>query len=132
MPELRTPVAPEEWLFRRGYATPEKNYLNPDGSATSRVYKLREKDNGELSVDIKSMTTPLQAVSDASRFMLFEIANNDVLEVGLSTYHDPLTPDVNGVDNPAHAVIIGLSMNDDVLPGILARKSRRVHLNLPI
>lgn len=130
MPDLRTLVDRREWLFRRGYATPEKNYLNPDGSATSRVYKLREKDNGELSVDIKSMTTPAQAVGDVSRFMLFEIANNDVLEAGLATYHDPLTADAHGVDNPAHAVIVGLSLDDDVLPGVLARKSRRVNVNI--
>ena len=48
MPDLRTPVDRQEWLFRRGRATPEKNYMNPDGTATSRVFKLREKDNGEL------------------------------------------------------------------------------------
>lgn len=62
--------------------------------------------------------------------MLFEIANNDVLEAGLMTYHDPLTADVHGIDNPAHAVIIGLSLDDDVLPGVLARKSRKVNVNI--
>jgi hypothetical protein len=48
----RKHVAEDEWLFRRSWL-PEKKFLNPDGSATSRVFKLKEKDKGELSVDVK-------------------------------------------------------------------------------
>lgn len=124
--EVPTPVDRQEWLYRRGYATPEKKYMNPDGSATSRVFKLREKDNGELSVDVKSMTTPEKAIGDPTKFMLFEISNAAVLGAGLFTYHAPLSEQKQGIDNPAHAVIIGMSLDDDILPGILARKSRRV------
>ncbi|MFV8328504.1 hypothetical protein [Flavobacterium sp. ZS1P14] len=47
-----------ELLYRRGYNRPEKKYLNPDGTATSRVFKLRAKDNGKLSVDLARLTTP--------------------------------------------------------------------------
>jgi hypothetical protein len=75
MSKPRPVVAPLEWLYRRGYSSPEKKYMNPDGTATSRVFKLREKDHGELSVDVKSMTTVEASVGDASQFMLFEIAN---------------------------------------------------------
>jgi hypothetical protein len=69
----RLSVDSTEWLYRRSYSSPEKNYLNPDGSATSRVFKLREKDHGELSVDVKSLTTPANSIGDASKFILFEI-----------------------------------------------------------
>ena len=44
----------------------ERKYMNPDGTATSRVFKLRDKDNGQLSVDVKSLTTSEQAVGDSS------------------------------------------------------------------
>lgn len=128
MADTRPPVDPAEWLRRRGYSTPEKKYMNPDGTATSRVFALREKDNGELSVDVKSMTTPQNAVGDATKFMLFEVANRDVLGIGLQTFHDPLTLETHGSDNPAHAVITGMNPDDDTLPGLLARKSRRVFL----
>lgn len=60
MEETRRLVATDEWLFRRSFL-PEKKYMAPDGSATSRVFKLREKDNGELSVDVKSLTTMIKS-----------------------------------------------------------------------
>lgn len=118
----RKEVSPLEWIYRRGFTTPEKKYLNPDGSATSRVFKLREKDQGELSVDVKSMTTPQVAIGDSSRFFLFEINNTSVLEIDLKTLHDPL-PDG---ENDAHAVIVGMTLEDEIAPGLLARKSKRV------
>ena len=123
---MRTPVDPQEWLFRRSYSNPEHKYMNPDGSANSRVFKLRDKDKGELSVDVRSMTTPESAVAEDSRYMLFEIANLEVINAGLCTEHDPLTVELDGVDNPAHAVILGMAEDDDVLPGLLARRARRV------
>ncbi|HEY5370639.1 MAG TPA: hypothetical protein VIJ75_16765 [Hanamia sp.] len=46
MPDRKKVIA-QEWLYRRGFSTPEKKYMNPDGTATSRVFKLRAKDNGE-------------------------------------------------------------------------------------
>jgi hypothetical protein len=127
MAEQRTLVSEEEWLYRRGYSTPEKKYMNPDGTAHSRVFRLKEKDNGELSVDVRSMTTPEKSIGDASKFMLFEVANLSVLSMGLTTFHDPCTTEIHSFDNPAHAVIVGMSDDDDVLPGLLARKSKRVY-----
>jgi hypothetical protein len=112
----------EEWLLRRSYCNPEKNYCNPDGSATSRVFKLRAIDQGQLSVDIKSLTTVETAIKDPTRFILFELANATVEENGLRTIYDPLEDGTN----PAHALITGMAMEDEVTPGILGRKSRRV------
>ena len=116
------PVSIKEWLYRRSYCLPERKYCNPDGTATSRVFKLREKDNGRLSVDIKSLTTPEKCIMDSSKFILFEISNEIVEKQGLKTIHDPLDDGTND----AHALLIGMSMEDDVVPGILARKSLRV------
>lgn len=124
----RPPVSADEWLFRRSFSDLTKKYMNPDGTATSRVFKLREKDNGELSVDVKGMTTPSDSVGDTSKFMLFEVANREVLGIGLSSFHDPCDLQTHGFENPAHAVIIGMEENDEVAPGLLARKSRRVYI----
>lgn len=115
-------VSPSEWLYRRSW--PGKQYMNPDGTATSRVFKLREKDNGELSVDVKSLTTAVASVTDPEKFNLFEVPNKVVEENELKTFHDPL-PD--GANN-AHAVIIGLTIEDDIKPGILARNCNRVNI----
>jgi len=122
MSNSRNPVGPEEWLYRTAYRTPEKNYMNPDGSVSSRAFKLREKDHGELSVYVKSMTTPEIAIKDKSRFALVELKNQGVLELDLYSYYDP----VEG--NPAHAVIIGMTMEDEVTPGLLARRARIVNI----
>lgn len=125
--ENRKAVDINELLYRRGYSTPERRYMNPDGTATSRVFKLREKDKGELSVDIKSMTTPEKSVGDRTNCFLFEIPNSAVLEINfprLKTFHDPL----DDGSNDAHAVITGMTMEDDITPGILARSSKRVLL----
>jgi hypothetical protein len=125
---MRNPVGEEEWLFRRGYSTPEKKYMNPDGTATSRVFKLREIDKGELSVDVKSMTNAEAAIKDAKSFMLFEIPHQQILTIGLHAEHDPLPNEQSTEVNPAHAVIIGMDIEDDIAPGLLAKASRRVFL----
>jgi len=117
-------VSEAEWLYRRGYSTPEKKYMNPDGTATSRVFALRDSDHGELSASVKSLTTPDIAIVDRLKYFLFEIHNKRVEEIGLKTFFDPL-PDGT---NDAHAVITGMEVGDDILPGLLARKSKRVFL----
>jgi hypothetical protein len=99
--------------------------MNPDGTATSRVFKLREKDNGQLSVDVQSLTTPEKAVGDLLKYFLFDLPNEAVLSLGLESYHDELP------DNPAHAFISGMIMEDDIMPGQLARLSKRVYITSP-
>ena len=65
-------VSVEEWLYRRGYNSPVHKFMNPDGTATSRVFKLRQNDEGKLSVDIKSLTTPQAAIGSSEKYFLFE------------------------------------------------------------
>ncbi len=113
-------IPSEEWLYRRGY--PEKRYCNPDGTPTSRVFKLREKDEGKLSVDLKSKTNPERAIGDPGKFFLFELKNETVKETGLETVYDPLEDG----SNDAHSLIVGMSLEDETAPGYLARNSKRV------
>lgn len=122
--EHRKAVDAEEWLYRRSWL-PEKKYMNPDGTATSRVFKLRDPDKGELSVDVKSMSTPEISIKDKTKFFLFEIPNQAVLQIAdpkLQTLHDPLADGTND----AHAAILGMSLEDDISPGVLAKASKRV------
>lgn len=122
----RTPVHPSEWLYRRAYA--QKNYLNPDGSATSRCFVLRAtKNETELSVDVCSLSTPENSIKDPEKYALFKLRNQSVLDLELSTYHDPLNLEEHGEDNLAHALIFGLDPEDDILPKELAKASLRVH-----
>jgi hypothetical protein len=123
---MRNQVANTEWLYRRGYAPPDKRYMNPDGSPTSRVFKLRDVDKGELSVDVKSLTTAEVSIKDQSKFLLFEILVEHVSALGIRAEHDPL-PNIDSDEiNPAHAVIVGMDIKDDIIPGQLARKAKRV------
>jgi len=115
-------IPPDESLLRRGYASPERKFMNPDGSATSRVFKLRQKDNGKLSVDVKSLTDTLTAIKNPNEFMLFEVLVFNIETIGLSSYYDPKE------DNLAHAYIYGMNIDDDIMPGLLARKAKRIYV----
>lgn len=119
-------IPQEEFLYRRGYATPERRFMNPDGSATSRVFKLREKDNGKLSVDVKSLTTPEKAITNQNEFMLFEVSVSNVESIGLDSFYDPILP-----ENPAHAFIYGMDIDDETKALLLAKKARRVFIKNP-
>src|ERR1700676_2295039 len=70
------PVSEKEWLYRRAWS--KKNYVNPDGTATSRAFALRTNEI-DLSVDVASMTTADKSIGDSGRFILFEIPNAEVL-----------------------------------------------------
>lgn len=121
--ESRKLVSKEEWLWRRSYCNPLKRFENPDGTAHSRVFKVRESDKGELSVNVKSLTTIAKTLPDPTNFIIFEISNQSIIEIGLMTYHDRL---VDG-SNDAHAVIL-MDFNDDISPSLLAKKSKRLYL----
>ena len=118
-----TPVADHEELYRSIYRSPWHKYVGPDGRPTSRNFKLRPKDEGKLSVDVASLTTPEQSVRDLSKFALASLANPDVQRIGLSTFHDPCTVEKHGFDNPAHAYIWGMDEEDDIMPALLAQKA---------
>src|ERR1019366_1542320 len=112
-------VSLEEFLFRRGYA----KYVNQDGSATSRLFKLRPIDQGKLSTDDKGLSTPEKSISDSTKFNLFEISVFDVVSLELRAIYDPLLVTEDGINNMAHSYIWGVEEDDDILPGLLARKS---------
>lgn len=112
-----------EFLYRRGYNSPEKRFLNPDGTATSRVFKLREKDNQCLSVDLAKLTTPQTAVLNKNEFNLFQICNSSIEEIDLKTIYDA---NFKSVIN-SHCLIIGMELDDDVKPAYLARKSLKIY-----
>lgn len=116
-------ISIESVLYRRGYNSPEKKYLNPDGSATSRVFKLRIKDNGGLSVDLASLTTKEKAVRDQNQFNLFEIKNEIVEKINLETIYDA----DYSTENNSHCLIIGMDINDETKPAYLARNSQKIH-----
>jgi hypothetical protein len=116
------PIQAQEWLYRRSYCDPLRKYLNPDGSAHSRVFKVRPKDEGKLSVDVRSMTDYARSVGDPERFIVFEIENAAVLT--LPPLETRYAPSPQG-RNDAHALIQPLDLDDEVTPALLAMKSRQ-------
>ena len=113
-------------LLRRAFGPPDRRFENPDGSATSRVFKPRPIDAGKLSVDVKELTSIEKAIIDKSKFILYEIKVAKVEEIGLATIHDPLSLDPDGIENPAHALIVTIDNDDDITPGLLAKASNRI------
>ncbi len=101
--------------------------MYPDGTATSRSFALRV-DEAELSVDVKSLTDAQTSVVDPGKYALYEILNIHVLELGLGSFHDPLPNSQSNIVNPAHAVITGMLIEDEIIPAKLAKASRRVLL----
>lgn len=115
------PVDINDSLYRRSYGPPGAiKFVNPDGTPTSRSFKLRQQDEGRLSVDIKSLTTHEKSIVDASKYMLFEIKVESVLRLNLIAEADPIE------NNPAHACILGMDIEDDIMPKLLAINSIRV------
>lgn len=113
----------EELLYRRGYNSPEKKYLNPDGTATSRVFKLREKDAGGLSVDLASLTTPEAAVLDPNLYNLFQVSNGVVEAIELQTMYDANF----AAQKNSHCIIVGMQMDDETKPAYLAKNSTKIY-----
>jgi len=110
----------DETLYRRGYNSPLKKFLNPDGSATSRVFKPRPKDNGKLSVDLANLTTMESSITDENQYNLFELLNSVVEEIGLETVYDP------SLNNIAHSLIQSIDILDDISPAYLAKRAKKI------
>ena len=108
-----------EYLYRR-YFQPERKFVNPDGSATSRAFKLREKDKGKLSTNIKSLTNYEKSIVDNQEYILFEILVQKVVDIELTAIYEPLE------NNDAHSYIFGMNDDDDIKPGLLARQAKFV------
>ena len=110
-------VSVEETLLRRVYKS-DKHYIDKrTGRPTSRAFAPRPKDEGRLSVDIKSLTSFFEAIGDERRFLLFSILSKIVYDLNLQCIYDPEDY------NLAHALITGFDPNDESIPGILARTS---------
>lgn len=110
-------VPEKETLLRRVYRH-DKNYIDRrTGRPTSRAFAPRPKDNGKLSVAIKSMTSFQEAIVNAEKYRLFNILAKLVYELGLTCIYDPID------NNIAHALITGFDPEDESVPGILARSS---------
>ena len=113
-------VDASEFLWRRTYFDPIHKYFNPNGSPTSRAFKLREKDEGQLSVDVKSLSTLEKSMGDASKFILLELPAQAVYDIDLYAAYDPLP------NNPAHAYIGGMELEDDLKPKLLAENAYKI------
>ena len=116
-------IPAEEILLRRTWAK-DKKYLDPKtGRPNSRAFTPRTKDKGELSVDIKSLTTYKLAILDPQIFSLFSFHTSFAYSLGLQCNYDPWTIELNGIDNLAHSLILGIPEDDEAIAGLLARNS---------
>ena len=122
-------LSDEELLLRRVYRK-DKRYINQlTGRPSSRAFAPRPKDEGKLSVDIERLTTKEKCIIDPGKFVLFQVKASVPHNAGLKCIYDPLKYEEDGVDNPAHALITGFDLEDESVPGILARQAQR--LNYP-
>ena len=119
-------IPDEEILLRRVFAR-DKKYIDLIGKPTSRAFTPRPKDDGKLSVDIKSLTTYAAAIRDEQRFALFTIHVAFAKSLGLNCIYDPLTLITDGIDNIAHSLVIGIPTEDESISGLLARNSTQQH-----
>ncbi|MET2985997.1 hypothetical protein [Aureibaculum conchae] len=115
-----------ENFYRRVYRKDKRYIDHRTGRPTSRAFTPRPKDDGKLSVDLASLTTPLKSIANSSRFCLWLINNKTILDLKLSAIYDPVKN--NDVDNPSHCIIIGFNEEDESVPGILSRTSTKVNI----
>ena len=118
----------DAFFYRRVYSSGRQYIIKETGRPTSRAFSPRPKDEGELSVDLTSLTTPVDSVGDLKKFCLWEIGNVDVRKIDLRAFYNPMVKKKNGFDNPAHCVISGFEEEDESKAGILARKSIKVDI----
>ncbi len=122
--QINYPTADENEVFYRRVLKGDRFIDKKSKLPTSRAFALREQDNGELSVDAASLTTPQTSIVNPEKFKLFEVSHPDVKDCGVSGYLCPID------GNQAHSAIIGenFTIEDDVTPGLLARKAKNVVL----
>ena len=112
-------ISADEILVRRIYRHDKRYIDKKTGRPTSRAFVPRPKDNGKLSVDIKRLTSFYCAIDDQTKYLLFSILSKLVYDLGLSCIYKPLE------GNLAHALIVGFDPEDESVPGILARASKK-------
>jgi hypothetical protein len=131
MPNFGEPVAIAEMLYRRYFAKKPRQLV--DGLLPhSRIFKARDKDEGKLSMDVKSLTTPEASVGNSVEWALFELSNEHVLQIpdmqgtNLQSIHDPLPNAESAIENPAHCLVFHVDPDDDITPKMLAKIASRV------
>ena len=110
-----------ENLLRRVYRSDRRYIDRKTGRPTSRAFAPRPKDNGKLSVDIERLTTYEKAVMDLKRFVLFGFLAELAYSLGLSCIYDPIDK-----ENIAHALVTRFPVDDESIPGIIARRAQKV------
>lgn len=113
-------VSEAEWLLRRVYRIDRKCTDKVTGMPNSRAFAPRPKDEGKLSVNIKSLSNYIESIVDESKYRLFSIRASVVYKLMLSCTYDPLP------DNIAHALVSGFDSDDESAPGIMARSAKEV------
>lgn len=111
-------VSETEWLLRRVFRNDKRYVDHITGLPNSRAFAPRPKDEGKLSVDIKSLASFSGALIDGNKFRLFGFHASEVYKINLDCIYDPKD------DNIAHALVIGFDAEDESAPGVLARKSK--------
>lgn len=113
-------VSESEWLLRRGYRHDRKYTDRNTGLPNSRAFAPRPKDDGKLSVNIKSLSNYIESIVDEHKYRLFAFSASVVYKLELSCIYDPLP------DNTAHALVSGFDPDDESVPGIIARNAKEV------
>lgn len=113
-------VSESEWLLRRVYRHDRKHTDRTTGLPNSRAFAPRPKDEGKLSVNIKSLSSYLESIVAERNFRLFMFSASVVYKLKLSCIYDPLP------DNNAHALVSGFDSEDESAPGIIARSAKEV------
>lgn len=113
-------VSDSEWLLRRVYRIDRKYTDRTTGLPNSRAFAPRPKDEGKLSVNVKSLSSYIESVVDESKYRLFTFSVSLVYKLNLSCTYYPLP------DNSAHALVSGFGSDDESAPGIMARSAKEV------
>ena len=113
-------VSETEWLLRRVYRHDKKQTDKITGLPNSRAFAPRPKDEGKLSVNVKSLSSYIESVVNEGKYRLFTFSVSLVYKLNLSCTYDPLH------DNSAHALVSGFDSEDESAPGIIARSAKEV------
>jgi hypothetical protein len=120
-------ISDSEYLLRRAFYK-DKRYVHADGTLSPRAFAPRPKDEGKLSVDIESLVSDWDfAINDITKFRLYKIEAALPHSLGLTCNYDPLTIAADGLENPAHGLIIDFPEEDESLPGILSKNAVKVN-----
>lgn len=81
------------------------NYFKTNGTISSSAYKVNDRPEEEISVDLAHLTTIEKTLKDRPHFGIGSLIALDPRSLGLEVVHDPLP------DNEAHSLIQGVTEN---------------------